>query len=106
VATLVFELAMQTEHADVPGREGQMSSRINVLDHDMVPNHQVMSEDEVKALLARYSITFEQLPKVYHDDAAVKQINGKVGDVIQVVRQSQTAGIAEAYRLVIRRPKK
>ena len=28
-----------------------MSSRINVLDHDMVPNHQVMSEDEVKALL-------------------------------------------------------
>lgn len=83
-----------------------MSSRINVLDHDMVPNHQVMSEDEVKALLARYSITFEQLPKVYHDDAVVRQINGKVGDVIHVVRQSQTAGIAEAYRLVVRRPKK
>lgn len=83
-----------------------MSSRINVLDHDMVPNHQVMSEDEVKALLARYSITFEQLPKVYHDDAVVRLINGKVGDVIHVVRQSQTAGIAEAYRLVVRRPKK
>ena len=83
-----------------------MSSRLNVLDHDMVPNHQVMSEDEVKALLARYSITFEQLPKVFHDDAAVKQIDGKVGDVIQVIRQSQTAGIAEAYRLVVRRPKK
>lgn len=83
-----------------------MSSRINVLDHIMVPNHQVMSEEEVQALLARYSITFEQLPKIYHDDAAVKQINGKIGDVVRIIRQSQTAGIAEAYRLVIRRPKK
>jgi DNA-directed RNA polymerase subunit H len=72
----------------------------------MVPDHTIMSEDEVKALLERYSITFEQLPKIYHDDAAVKQINGKVGDVVRIVRQSQTAGIAEAYRLVIRRPKK
>ena len=83
-----------------------MSSTIKVLDHVMVPDHQVMSEDEVKALLALYSITFEQLPKVYHDDAAVKQINGKVGDVVRITRQSQTAGIAEAYRLVVRRPKK
>lgn len=83
-----------------------MSSTLKVLDHDMVPDHQVMSEDEVKTLLALYSITFEQLPKVYHDDAAVKQINGKVGDVVRVTRQSQTAGIAEAYRLVVRRPKK
>ena len=83
-----------------------MSSTINVLDHVMVPDHQVMSEDEVKTLLALYSITFEQLPKVYHDDAAVKQINGKVGDVVRITRQSQTAGIAEAYRLVVRRPKK
>ncbi len=83
-----------------------MSSRINVLDHVMVPDHQVMDEDEVQALLERYSITFEQLPKVYHDDPAVKQINGKVGNVVRIVRQSQTAGIAEAYRLVIKRPKK
>ncbi len=83
-----------------------MSIKLNVLDHVMVPDHQVMSADEVQALLERYSITFEQLPKIYHDDAAVKQIGGKVGDVIRVIRQSQTAGIAEAYRLVIRRPKK
>ena len=83
-----------------------MSSTIKVLDHVMVPDHHVMNEDEVKALLALYSITFEQLPKVYHDDAAVKQINGKIGDVVRIIRQSQTAGIAEAYRLVVKRPKK
>ena len=83
-----------------------MSIRINVLDHVMVPDHQVMNEEEVQALLARYSITFDQLPKVFQDDPGVRQVNGKVGDVIRIVRQSQTAGIAEAYRLVVRRPKK
>jgi DNA-directed RNA polymerase subunit H len=83
-----------------------MSSRISVLDHVMVPDHTIMSEDEVKALLERYSITFEQLPKIFHDDAAVRHIGGKVGDVVRIVRQSQTAGVAEAYRLVVRRPKK
>ncbi|HOT95264.1 MAG TPA: DNA-directed RNA polymerase subunit H [Methanoregulaceae archaeon] len=83
-----------------------MSVRINVLDHVMVPNHQVMSEEEVQNLLRRYDITFDQLPRIYHDDPGVRQVNGKVGDVIRIVRKSQTAGIAEAYRLVVRRPKK
>lgn len=83
-----------------------MSVRINVLDHIMVPDHQVMSEDEVQTLLKRYSITFDQLPKVFHDDPGVRQVTAKVGDVIRIVRQSQTAGIAEAYRLVVKRPKK
>jgi DNA-directed RNA polymerase subunit H len=83
-----------------------MSIKVNVLDHIMVPDHKIMTEDEVSALLGRYSITFEQLPKVYHDDPAVRQIGGKVGEVIRITRQSQTAGVAEAFRLVIRRPKK
>ncbi|WP_440950037.1 DNA-directed RNA polymerase subunit H [Methanosphaerula subterraneus] len=83
-----------------------MSTKINVLDHLMVPDHQIMSEEEVKALLSRYKITYEQLPRVYHDDPAVKQIGGKVGEVVKIVRISQTAGTAESYRLIIKRPKK
>ena len=83
-----------------------MSTKLNVLQHVMVPDHQLMSEEEVSALLSRYHITTEQLPKIYHDDPAVKEIDAKVDDVIRIVRKSHTAGRAEAYRLVIRRPKK
>ncbi|MDD1701994.1 MAG: DNA-directed RNA polymerase subunit H [Methanoregula sp.] len=83
-----------------------MSTKLNVLNHVMVPDHQLMSEEEVSALLSRYHITTEQLPKVYHDDPAVKAIGAKVDDVIRIIRKSHTAGRAEAYRLVIRRPKK
>lgn len=77
-----------------------------MLKHAMVPDHQLMSEEEVSALLSRYHITTEQLPKIYHDDPAVKEIDAKVDDVIRIIRKSHTAGRAEAYRLVIRRPKK
>jgi len=83
-----------------------MSTKLNVLSHVMVPDHQLMSEEEVTALLTRYHITTEQLPKIYHDDPAVKAIDAKVDDVIRIIRKSHTAGRAEAYRLVIRRPKK
>jgi DNA-directed RNA polymerase subunit H len=72
----------------------------------MVPDHQIMSEEEVKTLLSTYHLSLEQLPKIYHDDPAVKAIGGVAGNVIQIIRESPTAGRAESYRLVIRRPKK
>lgn len=83
-----------------------MSIRLNVLDHIMVPDHKIMSEEEVSQLFSSYSITSEHLPKMYQDDPAVKVIGAKIGDVIRIIRTSQTAGRAESYRLVIKRPKK
>jgi DNA-directed RNA polymerase subunit H len=83
-----------------------LSTKLNVLKHVMVPDHNIMSEEEVSELLSRYNITTEQLPKVFHDDPAVKSIGANVDDVIRIVRASHTAGRAEAYRLVIKRPKK
>jgi len=83
-----------------------LSTKLNVLEHVMVPDHKIMSEDEVSALLSHYNITTEQLPKIFHDDPAVKSIGANVDDVIRIVRMSHTAGRAEAYRLVIKRPKK
>jgi len=68
----------------------------------MVPDHTIMSEEEISELLSRYNITTEQLPKVFHDDPAVKTIGANVDDVIRIVRASHTAGRAEAYRLVIK----
>jgi len=83
-----------------------VSNQLNVLDHIMVPDHKIMSEEEVSQLFSSYSITSEQLPKMYHDDPAVKVIGAKIGDVIRIIRTSHTAGRAESYRLVIKRPKK
>jgi DNA-directed RNA polymerase subunit H len=83
-----------------------LSTKLNVLDHAMVPDHIIMSEEEVSELLSLYNITTEQLPKIYNDDPAVKTIGAEVDNVIKVIRASHTAGRAEAFRLVIKRPKK
>jgi len=79
---------------------------MSVLDHIMVPDHKIMSEEEVSELLSLYKITSEQLPKMHQDDPAVKVIEAKIGDVIRIIRTSHTAGRAESYRLVVKRPKK
>lgn len=83
-----------------------MSITFNVLDHEMVPEHNIMNEEEVRTLLETYRITLEQLPKIFHDDPAVRAIKAKPGNVIKIIRSSHTAGRAESYRLVIKRPKK
>ena len=83
-----------------------MSTKLNVLAHIMVPDHKIMDDGEIRDLLATYKINHEQLPKIYHDDPAVKTIGAKPGDVIRIIRTSHTAGRAESYRLVIKRPKK
>jgi len=72
----------------------------------MVPDHKIMSDEEVSALLTTYNITTEQLPKVFHDDPAVKTIGAEADNVIRIIRESHTAGRAESYRLVVKRPKK
>jgi len=79
---------------------------LNVLKHEMVPEHSIMSEDDVKMLFSRYQIGPEHLPKIYHDDPAVQAVGARISDVIKIVRKSLTAGRAEAYRLVVKRPKK
>ena len=83
-----------------------MSTKLNVLKHAMVPDHKIMSDEEVSALLTTYNITTEQLPKVFHDDPAVKTIGAEADNVIRIIRESHTAGRAESYRLVVKRPKK
>jgi len=81
-------------------------TRLNVLLHEMVPDHQIMEPEEVTTLLQSFDINEDQLPKIYHDDPAVKACGAKPGNVLRIIRKSVTAGEATSYRLVVRRPKK
>ncbi len=69
--------------------------------HNLVPEHILLSEKEKNALFEKYSIAFKELPKIFLKDPAIKDLKLKAGDVIKIVKKSQTAGTAEYYRGVI-----
>jgi DNA-directed RNA polymerase subunit H len=76
------------------------------LNHILVPEHQLMSEEKVEEILKRYDIKLEQLPKIRRSDAAIRALEIRTGEilkgsVIKVIRYSETAGISTSYRLVV-----
>jgi len=73
----------------------------NVLNHDLVPIHELLSDDEAKTLLLNYNILAEQLPKILASDPAVRAVGAKGGSVVRIRRKSKTAGEAVAFRYVI-----
>jgi len=80
----------------------------NVLSHKMVPVHELLSDEETERVLKRLKVTRDQLPKIKESDASVKILEKAMNrsiperSVIRIVRDSQTAELAEVYRLVIR----
>lgn len=78
-------------------------SKKSFLDHEMVPKHVILTEDERKVLLQKYNIQPEWLPLVKASDPVVRAIGGKPGDIVKILRKSATAGeYAVFYRLVIK----
>lgn len=75
--------------------------KFSLLDHELIPKHEIMSEDELKSVLNQYKIGKEQLPKIKYDDPIIQEIGAQVGEVVKITRNSQTAGEAYYYRLVI-----
>jgi DNA-directed RNA polymerase subunit H len=75
--------------------------KFSLLDHELIPKHEIMVEDELKSVLNQYQIEKEQLPKLKVSDPVALEIGASVGDVVKITRNSQTAGEAIYYRLVI-----
>ena len=70
--------------------------------HSLVPKHEILSEKEKEAVLKKYNISKNQLPKILYSDPIIKEINAKVGDLIKITRNSKVAGKSIYYRIVSR----
>ena len=79
-----------------------------MLEHQLVPEHRLVAEEEAVEVLKKLRITKDQLPKIHRSDPVIQvleRIEGPIeeGRIIKVTRISGTAGVSEAYRLVIGR---
>lgn len=78
-----------------------MPKAFDVMKHEHVPRHEVLSDDEARAILDLYAVTPDQLPKIFATDPVARSIRAQPGQIIRIKRKSPTAGESIAYRFVI-----
>lgn len=77
-----------------------MMSENEVLSHEFVPEHRVLSKDESQKILKEISVLPGQLPKILNTDPVIMAIGAKIGDILEITRKSPTAGTTKYYRIV------
>jgi DNA-directed RNA polymerase subunit H (RpoH/RPB5) len=79
--------------------------------HHLAPLHEVLSEEETRRLLEQLDTSPERLPKILLSDPGLladpkfvaQRDAGEalVGRLVRILRPSQTAGTAVAYRVIV-----
>jgi len=76
--------------------------QFNILKHTLVPEHNVMNEDDVKSIMTRYNITDKvQFPDISRFDPVARAIGLRPGQVCHIVRPSKTAISTDYYRICV-----
>jgi DNA-directed RNA polymerase subunit H (RpoH/RPB5) len=73
--------------------------QINILDHEYVPKHELITEGDFKQLKTQYNLNSRyQLPIIYRHDPVSKCLGIRPGEVVKITRPSVTAGEYTCYR--------
>ncbi|HID91475.1 TPA: DNA-directed RNA polymerase subunit H [Candidatus Bathyarchaeota archaeon] len=74
----------------------------DLIRHELVPKHRILPPKEVELVLKKYKIELYQMPYIKKDDPIAILLGARPGDVIEVKRDSPTAGKFTSYRYVVR----
>jgi DNA-directed RNA polymerase subunit H len=96
----------QAEGADFDGTAPFYSAHpyhifsLVVPDHKSVPHHRIMSQAEVDDFLRRRRLSIADLTVIYTSDPPIVWLGGRKGQVVEIARDSQTAGTALFQRRI------
>ncbi len=78
-----------------------MRKKFKIDKHILIPKHSKLSDSQKEKLLETYNISTKELPRMLKTDSAIISLAAKPGDVIKIIRKSQTASEAIFYRVVV-----
>jgi DNA-directed RNA polymerase subunit H len=79
-----------------------LKAKINILNHELVPKHVILTGEEKKKVMKMYGIKkVNQLPKIFKSDPVIGLLKAKPGDLVKIIRKSDITGESTYYRVVI-----
>lgn len=73
----------------------------NITKHELVPKMRIMSPDEAKEVLDKFSASPNQMPQILKSDPQAKFLGVRKGDMCEIIRPSETAGNSVTYRMCL-----
>ena len=71
----------------------------NIMEHEIVPEHNIISTEEKEKLLDQFNIsTYNQLPLILKTDPVAMFLGMRRGDVCKIISPSETSGEYISYR--------
>ncbi len=79
--------------------------KIDVLLHKFVPQHLLLTKEESEDLLMKYKIEVTDLPQMFEKDPVAIAIGAKEGDIVRIIRDSNTTVTSVDYYRFVKKEK-
>lgn len=73
----------------------------DITTHRKVSPHRILTNEEKNTVLEKYRANPDFMPQIDSQDAMAKWIGARPGDIVEIMRKSETAGSTPYYRVCV-----